>query len=426
VGGGGPRGTAEERPAEGPGSASTAESGAEAVDAALETRSIPSLDPNRTADTADVQANPGPGAGARDAEPAAPEPRQEPDGAAGTDRAGTAEPATGEAAGSANAGGGAQARADETAELREELERREAEIDRLEEELAAADREREGLEADLAELREERDDLRAEVERLEEELERLREEFGAAGEADRRLTPAEALDGTDLFVRYRSKGDATLEKAHDGEGRKSEVTDNLRLEKHTQFDAESAAVGGQAYDAFLEERIEYGFVRWVVEDLLFEIRDTGHAEALADLYDALPKVDRAELDGAIAVTYTEDGQEQRGQESFDIVLRDRMGNPLLVANLNDSREAATEGMMEGLITAAERVGQSKDTFVGAFLVTRSFFEPEALETASEATKSGLLSRDKRQSFVNLSRKRGYHLCLVEARNQNFHLAVPEL
>jgi len=49
-----------------------------------------------------------------------------------------------------------------------------------------------------------------------------------------------------------------------------------------------------------------------------------------------------------------------------------------------------------------------------------------LETVAEATRSGILSRDKRKSFVNLSRKRGYHLCLVEARNENFHLEVPEL
>ena len=84
------------------------------------------------------------------------------------------------------------------------------------------------------------------------------------------------------------------------------------------------------------------------------------------------------------------------------------------------------GMMERLITSAERVGQSSGGFSGAFLVTESFFDPGALEIASDATQGGLLSRDKRKSFVNLSRKRGYHLCLVEARNENFHLAVPEL
>jgi len=83
-------------------------------------------------------------------------------------------------------------------------------------------------------------------------------------------------------------------------------------------------------------------------------------------------------------------------------------------------------MMTDLVQRASRVGETSDTLAGAFLVTESFFEPAALETAEEATSSGLFSRDKRQSFVNLSRKGGYHLCLVEARNQEFHLAVPEL
>jgi hypothetical protein len=158
-------------------------------------------------------------------------------------------------------------------------------------------------------------------------------------------------------------------------------------------------------------------------ELLFEIRDTGTESGMADLYDALPEVDRAELKGTVAVVA---GEGETAQQTFDVVLRDRMGDPLLVADLNDSREAASEGMMEGLITAAEQVGQTEEGFSGAFLVTSSFFEPEALEVASEATAGGLLSRDKRKSFVNLSRKRGYHLCLVEARKGNFSLAVPDL
>ena len=103
-----------------------------------------------------------------------------------------------------------------------------------------------------------------------------------------------------------------------------------------------------------------------------------------------------------------------------------MGNPLVVANINDSREAATDAQMTDIVQTAERVGNSSKSLAGAFLVTSSFFEPEALETAEEATSSGLFSRDKRKSFVNLSRKDGYHLCLLEARNQEFHLAVPEL
>ncbi len=311
-------------------------------------------------------------------------------------------------------------------ELESELSEKDEEINRLEDKLSTVSEERDGLETELETLREERDELQSEVEELRDELHRLEEELGAATDADRRLSAQEALSGTDIFVRYHSKGQATLEKAHGGSTRKEDVNENLRLEKHTQFDANTVAVGGQSYHEFLESTLEYQFVQWVIRDLLFEIRDTGHQKALSDLYDVLPRIDRAELSGVIDVTYTEDGQETQSQEGFDIVLRDRMGNPLLAANLNDSREATTDSMMERLITSAERVGQSSGGFSGAFFVTESFFDPGALEIASDATQGGLLSRDKRKSFVNLSRKRGYHLCLVEARNENFHLAVPEL
>ena len=172
--------------------------------------------------------------------------------------------------------------------------------------------------------------------------------------------------------------------------------------------------------------MQYQFVTWVINDLLYEIRDTGKVSALQDLYDAIPRIDRAELNGTVSTEYTEDGQERRSQESFDVVMRDRMGNALLTANMNDSRQAASESMMSALVTASSHVGESTETLGASLLVTSSFFEPEALETAAEATSGGLLSRDKRESFVKLSRKQGYHLCLVEAREEKFHLAVPEL
>ncbi|WP_302080302.1 DUF7527 domain-containing protein [Salinibaculum rarum] len=315
---------------------------------------------------------------------------------------------------------------DQVAELQELLTERETEIKRLEADLESAESERESLREKLQQVRAERDELEEQVEKRERDLKQLEEELGAATDAQQRMTPQEALAGTDLFVRYRSKGKGTLEKAHSGKASRDEVVENLRLEKHTQFDASISAVGGREYEEFLEETVAYKFVRWAVEQLLFEIQDTGHTETLSDLYDALPKVNRVELNGAVTVTDTENGQETESTETFDVVFRERMGDPLLVANINDSRQGASEAMMEGLITAAERVGQTTDEFASAFLVTESFFEPEALETVAEATRGGLLSRDKRKSFVNLSRKRGYHLCLVEARNQNFHLEVPEL
>ncbi|MEF8814312.1 MAG: hypothetical protein V5A55_10910 [Halovenus sp.] len=363
----------------------------------LEQRTVPSLDPERTAEqgeplqsgtqpgsTPEAQPEP-PSEPAQGAEAGGPEPTADPDAAADADR-----------------------------------------IEHLESELAGVREERNAFEADLAELRSERDDLKAEVERLRSDLEHLETELGAATDAQQRLTASEALAGTDLFIRYHSKGDPTLEKAHNSGVRKENVNENLRIETHTAFDDTNVAVSGQSFHKFLESTPQYQFVRWVVRELLFEIRSTGHEKGLGDLYDALPDVDRAELSGVVELTYTEDGQERRTEEAFDVILRDRMGNPLLAANLNDSREAATESMIEQLITAAERVGRSVDEFAAAFMVTQSFFEPGALETTSAATRGGLLSRDKRRSFVKISRKRGYHLCLVEARNDNFHLTVPEL
>ncbi|KAA9398033.1 hypothetical protein Har1130_05815 [Haloarcula sp. CBA1130] len=308
------------------------------------------------------------------------------------------------------------------AELESELEQRAETVSDLESELT-------DLEATNQELRDERDrleselaDARAEIDRLEEQLD---EQNNTAVEGTR-LSAGEAINGTNLFVRYNSKGKATLEEARDGDASREDVEANLRLEYHTQFEAEGATVNGTPFEEFLEDSIQYRFVNWLIRNLLYEIRDTGHAGAMKDLYEGLPAIDRAELNGNVTVTYTEDGQENRSQEQFDVVVRDRMGNPLVVANINDSREPASEGQMSDLIRNAERVGNASGSLASAFLVTSSFFEPGALETAEDATSSGLFSRDKRKSFVNLSRKEGFHLCLLEARNQEFHLAVPEL
>jgi uncharacterized protein YoxC len=325
-----------------------------------------------------------------------------------------------------------------------ELDEAQAEIDELQRQLDELESEREDLETARNDLADERDELQAELERvraerdeLQADIDDLRQQLAdakkssaTAGEqspvAETTLDPAQAVDGTNLFVRYESKGDATLKAAHEGTADAEAVNANLNLEYHTGFDAADTAVDGQPYEKFLVETIHYRFVDWVVRTLLYEIRDTGHQDALSDLYDALPLIDRAELNGSISVAVTEDGEEKRTQEQFDVVLRDRMGNPLVVTNLNDSREAATDEMMTSLVTAATRVGESSDHLAGAFFVTSSFFDPDALETASEAAGGGILSRDKRESFVRLSRKDGFHLCLVESRDGGFHLAVPEL
>jgi hypothetical protein len=323
------------------------------------------------------------------------------------------------------------ATAEEIAELEQELADREDTLSDLRTKRDELEAERADLADTAEELRGERDRLESELETARADIERMEDrlaEAEAAGPAETeiQLGRADALEQTNLFVRYESKGEATLEAVHDGNASREAIAENLRLEYHTQFDADNAAVGAEPFETFLHSTIQYRFVEWLITSLLYEIRDTGHTDEMQDLYAALPKIDRAELNGEVSVTYTENGQETRSKERFDVVVRDRMGNPLVVANINNSRDPATNGMMTDLIQRGERVGESNDSLVAAVLVTESFFEPPALETADQATSSGLFSRNSRKSFVNLSRKDGYHLCLVEARNQEFHMAVPEL
>ncbi|POG54581.1 DUF7527 domain-containing protein [Haloferax marisrubri] len=307
-----------------------------------------------------------------------------------------------------------------------------AEAESLKERVEALSSERDRLESERDALREERDEHRSRAEELEDrvaelesEVERLRGQLDEAGirSTDRTMSADEALRGTNLFVRYARKGEATLEKAHDGQASREEVVENLRLEHHTTFDAEGLGIDGQPYEEFLHETPEYGFAKWVVTDLLYEIGETGNRSSLAGVFDSIPKADRIELYGSVSVPIGDGESESR---QFDVIVRDQMGEPLFVANLNDSRDPATQPMVTQLIKDSKAVADAKETLGSAFMVTKSFFEPGALEAATEETGGGLLSRSKRKSFVKLSRKQGYHLCLVEARGGEFHLNVPDL
>ncbi|SNR24450.1 hypothetical protein SAMN06266787_101290 [Halorubrum ezzemoulense] len=319
----------------------------------------------------------------------------------------------------------------------ERLRKLEAALEETETKRQSLADERDRLAAERDEIATERDELVDEVERLEsevgdlrEERDRLRRELSEAKDrlpdAERTLTPAKARSGTNLFIRYESKEGATLADAHNGSVDREALRENLRVEHHTSFETEGLAVDGRPFEEFLGDTIEYGFTRWLVEDLPFEVRGTGNEGTLRDLYDALPDIDRAEIGGTVSVELREGGEEVREQRSFDLVLRDRMGHPLFVADLNDSRDPTPEGTLESLVENGRDIAASNETFAGAFAVTESFFEPGALETASDAVGGGLFSRSKRASFVKLSRKQGFHLCLVEARDGGFHMTVPDL
>ncbi|MFP4627268.1 MAG: hypothetical protein ACLFNI_11855 [Natronomonas sp.] len=279
-------------------------------------------------------------------------------------------------------------------------------------------------ESELDSIRSELEEIRDERDRLQDRIQHLESSGSNSGSAGstttgRTLSEVEAIGGTSLFVRETSRGDATLEDAHAGEGSRETVNENLRIEHHTEFDDVGASVDGEPFETFLHDSLYYQFAYWLVTELLFEIRSTGTQRKMGSLYDALPRIDRIGFREEVT-----DGEEYEG--TFDVVARDRMGDPLAVATIDRSREPTRKDAMGPLVEDANEIAEAHDTLSAAFAVTASYFEPEALDVAREAASGSLLSRDKRLSYVKLSRKTGYHLCMVEAREGSFHLTVPEL
>ncbi len=298
----------------------------------------------------------------------------------------------------------------------EESESHQPETEELEARLAA-------LEAEREELREERDTLAAEVEALEAELEEVQtrqeptETEPTSGDADTSLEAKAALADSHLFVRYRTRSENTLESAI-AEGSDAEaVRDNLLLERHTNFDAAEVTVGDESFETFFEDRLEVRFIRWVLEELLFEIAETNSRARLADLVEAIESVDRVDFQEPV------EGLEDH---RFDVVARDRVGNPVIVADVDPGRSATPQAVLTDLVTATSEAAVAADTIGAAMLVTESFFDPGALEAAEEATNAGLLNRSDKAAYVRVSRGTGYHLCLIECREETFHLTSPTL
>ncbi|WP_120102810.1 DUF7527 domain-containing protein [Halonotius aquaticus] len=316
-------------------------------------------------------------------------------------------------------------KAEEVMEKAEEKHRQlAAERDDAREELAVAEERIDELEADLAAAKER-------IEELEAQLEAAESAGGtdAAGGTSttapsHTMDTASALAGTNLFVRYDSKGEATLADAHDGEASKEDVAANIRLDTHTTFDTEGLEVDGTPFEAFLAERIEVAFAEWLVTDLLFELRATGGTTALSAVADTIPEIDRVELHGTIELGTDED--DEPIEREFDCVVRDKRGKPLCVANFDSSKEPVGAELIEGLIRDGNALRERNDSFAASFAVTSSYFTEDAYEMADDATGSGLFSRSGGKSFVNISRKQGFHLCLVDRIKGGFELQKPEL
>jgi hypothetical protein len=299
-------------------------------------------------------------------------------------------------------------------EREEALSARTSDLEQTREELAARDERLNSLRAKLSEATSRNEEMLTYIAELEDQLETG---DGTGDTESTSLLPTEVLTGTSLFVRYRSKREPTLKDVQDGADSEA-VVDNLRLEHHTQFDADTISVDGKSFETFISSIQPYKFVQWLICVLPYEIRDTGSATALEALYSAIPTLDRVEF-----ATEVEVGDET---VTFDLVARDRMGQPLVVVNLEDVREPTNAEQLGTLVKDATVVAKRHESLVAAFAVTSAYFEPAALETANEATGESLFSRSKQKSFVKLSRNLGFHIGLVEDRQESFYLAVPEL
>ncbi|WP_049935504.1 DUF7527 domain-containing protein [Haloplanus natans] len=312
------------------------------------------------------------------------------------------------------------------------------ELDRLRSELDALRAAKAEIASERDRIASERDDLRAEVDRLrdrvaslEAEIERLEREADGADDAGaapaQELSPAEALSKTNLFVRYEDKAAGTLERAAEGRISPAELRDNLRLNYHTEFETGGVTVDGQPFEPFLRGTPEHRFAEWLLTTVTHEIRRTDTRAELSKLYEAIESVDRIDLDGEVDVAVEDaEGEVETTTMAFDVVFRDKMGDPLFAAAFDDSRDPTRAETIRSLLDGARSVSRAVESFAAAFVVTTSFFDADAMEVAIDATRGGLFSRSSRKSYVKLSRKSGFHLCLVEARDEDFFLSVPEL
>ncbi|MDR5656941.1 hypothetical protein RH831_07070 [Halodesulfurarchaeum sp. HSR-GB] len=384
------------------------------------TRAIPALDPDETEPVdSDAEPNTSSAATSQPADSAgrqSSQPTGQPESVSSTSSTPTANrAATGSNAGRRKKLEAALAKRDERIErLEEQLQSAESQRESLESELEAARSERARLEEELADVRSERDDLQARVE----ELEAGGGPSGAGGPDA--IDPATALAGTNLFVRYESKGKPTLEAI--AEADPDAINANLQLEHHTQFESESAKVDGQPYRSYLEGTGAFRFVSWLLREFPYELLELEADSAMGELFEAIPQIDRVEFDGSVTVD-----PESGAQEEFAIVMRDRMGNPLAVAAYNEGRNPVQGEELETLLDGARAVAGAVDSLAGAFYVTASFFEPQALESAESAASSGgLFSRKEKASYVNPDGGSGFHLGLIEDRSEAFHVTVPKL
>ncbi|MFW6321220.1 MAG: DUF7527 domain-containing protein [Halohasta sp.] len=315
-------------------------------------------------------------------------------------------------------------------QLKKRLARAEQVMEAAEEKHETLREERDAAIAERDAAREELEGVRQQLSEAEAEVERLRERLESGGGTDqqptgsRSMSTTEALQGTNLLVRYASKGETTLEDVISGAASQAELRENIRIEPHTTFDGAQVSVDGTPFETFLEGRIELAFVRWLAEEFIFDIQQTGNQTDLNGIYEAIPAINRAELRGTVSLGTDEEGDPI--ETTFDLVVRDKRDEPLFVADFNESNQPVGGGMVDSLVRDGSEIIERNESFAAAFAVTTSYYKGEALDAAADATGGSLLSASRGKSFVYISRKRGFHLCLVERLGDTFDLHVPEL
>ncbi|MDR9411404.1 MAG: hypothetical protein RI544_02290 [Haloquadratum sp.] len=238
------------------------------------------------------------------------------------------------------------------------------------------------------------------------------------------LPPRAAFEQTNLFIRYRDKAGPSLRDFRMQNAAIGKVRENLAVEYHTHFDAARTTVEGESFEAYLHGATEYRFIQWVTGDLLALIEETGNRGAMGPLFEAVTAIDRVELYGEVSASVaTEDEPISR---PFDIIARNQVGDPLLVADVNTTPAATTRAMTESMTEKLADLAPAIADIAAGFYVTESFYDPGALQVIADQISGGIIPRTSKRSYVRMGRGRGFHLCLTERRGEQFYLNVPDL
>ncbi|PNW65640.1 UNVERIFIED_CONTAM: hypothetical protein BEN50_21820 [Euhalothece sp. KZN 001] len=238
------------------------------------------------------------------------------------------------------------------------------------------------------------------------------------------LTARAAFEQTNLFIRYRNKAGPSLRDFRMQNAAISKVRENLAVEYHTHFDAPTTTIEGESFEEYLHGATEYQFIHWVTGDLLALIEATGNRGAMGPLFEAVTAIDRVELYGTVSASVA--GEEEPISRPFDIIARNQVGDPLLVADVNTTPTATTRAMTESMTEKLADLAPAIADIAAGFYVTESFYDPGALQVIADQISGGIIPRTNKRSYVRLGRGRGFHLCLTERRGEQFYLNVPDL